>query len=114
MIDYIFNVFRKTTKELENNKNNILNDYKKYYIKYNINKVKMNFMLNIIFKNYIKNIIMIFSHINWNEFYYYINIKFYEEYLNHIDKLNKNNILFYSYKLYSKYNKNSNCIKIIN
>ena len=48
---------------------------------------------------------MIFSHINWNEFYYYSNIKYYEEYLNQIDKLNKNNILFYSYKLYSKYNK---------
>ena len=82
-----------------------MNDYKKYYTKSKINKVKMNFMLNIIFKNYIKNIIIIFSHINWNKFYYYNNIKFYEEYLNYIDKLNKNNILFYSYKLYSKYNK---------
>ena len=48
---------------------------------------------------------MIFSHINWNKFYKCINIKFYEEYLNHIDKLNKNNIIFCSYKLYSKYNK---------
>ena len=65
----------------------------------------MNYMLNIIFKNYIKNIIMIFSHINWNEFYECSNIKFYEEYLNHIDKLNQNNILFCSYKLCSKYNK---------
>ena len=35
----------------------------------------------------------------------YSNIKYYKEYLNYIDKLNKNNILFYSYKLYSKYNK---------
>ena len=82
-----------------------MNDYKKYYIKSKINKVKMNYMLNIIFKNYIKNIIIIFSHINWNEFYYYSNIKSYKEYLNHIDKLNKNNIVFCSYKLYSKYNK---------
>ena len=63
LIDYIFNVLIKTTKEFENNKNNILNDYKKYYIKSKINKVKMNYMLNIIFKNYIKNIIMIFSKI---------------------------------------------------
>ena len=63
-INYIFNVLIKTTKELENNKNNILNDYKEYYIKYKINKFKMNYMLNIIFKNYIKNIIIIFSHIN--------------------------------------------------
>ena len=79
-----------------------MNDYKKYYTKSKINKVKINFILNIIFKNYIKNIIIIFSHINWNEFYDYINIKYYEEYLNHIDKLNKNNIVFCSYKLYSK------------
>ena len=48
---------------------------------------------------------MIFSYINWNEFYDYSNIKYYEEYLNQIDKLNQNNILFCSYKLYSKYNK---------
>ena len=34
-----------------------------------------------------------------------VNIKFYKKYLNHIDKLNQNNILFCSYKLYSKYNK---------
>ena len=77
-----------------------MNDYKKYYKKSNINKVKMNFMLNIVFKNYIKNIIMIFSHINWNEFNDYSNIKSYKEYLNHIDKLNKNNIVFCLYKLY--------------
>ena len=82
-----------------------MNYYKKYYIKSKINKVKMNFILNIVFKNYIENIIMIFSHINWNEFYDYSNIKSYKEYLNHIYKLNKNNILFCSYKLYSKYNK---------
>ena len=66
MIDYIFNVLIKIIKELETNKNDILNDYKEYDTKYNINKVKMNFMLNTIFKNYIKNIIIIFSHINWN------------------------------------------------
>ena len=65
----------------------------------------MNYILNIVFKNYIENIMMIFSNINWNEFYYYSNIKSYEEYLNHIDKLNQNNIVFCSYKLYSKYNK---------
>ena len=65
----------------------------------------MNFILNIVFRNYIENIIMIFSHINWNEFYYYSNIKSYKEYLNHINKLNQNNIVFCSYKLYSKYNK---------
>ena len=82
-----------------------MNDYKKYYIKYKINKVKMNYMLNIVFKKYIKNIIMIFSNINWNEFYDCSNIKSYEEYLNHIDKLDQNNIVFCSYKLYSKYNK---------
>ena len=38
-------------------------------------------------------------------FDYYSNIKFYKEYLNQIDNLNKNNIVFCSYKLYSKYNK---------
>ena len=54
LINYIFNVLRKTTKALENNKNNIFNDYKKYYIKSKINKVKMNYMLNIVFRNYIK------------------------------------------------------------
>ena len=64
LIDYIFNVLRKTIKEFENNKNDILNDYKKYYTKSKINKVRMNYILNIVFKNYIKNIIMIFSHIN--------------------------------------------------
>ena len=106
LIDYIFNILRKITKELENNKNNILNDYKKYYTKSKINKVKMNYMLNIIFKNYINKYNNdIFKNINWDKFYDCSNIKYYEEYLNHIDKLNKNNILFCLYKLYSKYNK---------
>ena len=46
-------------------------------------------------------------------FDYFSNIKFYEEYFNQNYKLNQNSIVFCSYKLYSKYNKTVNVLKLL-